>query len=104
MPPAKKKVETVDADLAQDAPEVDAPETPETSGAPNEGETDVASGAGDELEVLVNMPCPKHFPDGWPSQEPGAHANCPHDFGIAFGEHVMISKERALELGFELSE
>lgn len=50
--------------------------------------------------VWVAEPCAKCFPNGWPSTEQGAHVNCPHDHPIAFGSGVMITRERALELGF----
>lgn len=70
--------------------------------APLEAEVEAT---GDEPEVeaetgMVDEPCRKCFPDGWPVQEFDAFANCAHGFGIRYGDQIEITRERAIELGF----
>lgn len=58
--------------------------------------------ANDEGQTVgtVDLPCRVHYPNGWPVEELGAWANCPHGHGIRYGETVEIGRERAVELGF----
>jgi hypothetical protein len=128
MPPVKKKLSAADEKLIEDVKaELDKPadlpddeqdddtdkNSPEIGeGAARDGsEPDDAEDTGkngarddsdDDQEELVTVaePCAKCFPDGWPAQEDGAFVNCAHDHGIRYGELVVITKQRARELGF----
>ena len=120
MPPVAKKAQAkiVDAplpempetpDLPNDEPDSDAPkngdeiESPQVS---DDGEADTLPAApgtipvSDSELVQVFEPCFVCYPQGWPVQEEGASANCPHDHAIVYGQAVLITRERALELGF----
>lgn len=106
MPPAKKKVETVNADLhpaGQAAPDAGVDEAAPDSEAPgaSEGDDDDAPAEESERLIALSEPCKVHFPEGWPSQELGASANCPCGHAIAFGDMVAVTPERAAELGFD---
>lgn len=116
MPPVAKKAVPKVADNPDQPPKDVPPEA--GTGAENLGEGAGSPLAGDdespdggalpdlpgeaEPERLISVadPCPKHFPDGWPAQEPGAHVNCPCGHAISFGQKVDLTVARAVELGF----
>lgn len=83
-------------------PAPDDNETSEAEGSEEDGADEAEDGDGEQVAEtgMVDEPCRKCFPDGWPAAEADAYVNCGHGFGIRFGDQVEITRERAVELGF----
>lgn len=58
------------------------------------------SGEGTPERGLVDEPCRKCYPQGWPTKQTGASASCHHGLTITKGESVEISREDAIKYGF----
>ena len=124
MPPVAKKAQPKVKVEDTELPDAIEPETPDLPD--DEPDSDVSKN-GDEIEspqvtpdvdedvapakvpdapapdsglVQVFDPCFVCYPQGWPTREEGAFANCPHEHAIVYGQAVLITRERALELGF----
>lgn len=100
-PKAEEPTDEVKSDLPDDDKDSDTPQ--DVDNAPDNTEGDASVASIEDEGVWVAEPCAKCFPDGWPSTEPGASVNCPHNHALVFGDSVQISKERAEELGFDVS-
>lgn len=74
--------------------------TPQGSAPDEPGPGETTDGGEVPQTGMVDLPCRKCFPDGWPTTEPDAFVNCGHGFGIRYGDQVEITRERAVELGF----
>lgn len=49
---------------------------------------------------LVDEPCRRCYPAGWPSRVKGTHVSCHHGLSIRYGQPVEITRAQAVELGF----
>ena len=111
---AAVKPDDAEAPAPADEP-TPAPDDNETSGETPEDVADAEDAGGEDDESneaedgdgeqvaetgMVDEPCRKCFPDGWPAAEADAFVNCGHGFGIRYGDQIEITRERALELGF----
>lgn len=118
MPPKKKTPTPEDENLVQDGadlPEVTLPDSEESNedhpalepvemtqgAAADEPAPPAAVTKDDEPRTgMVDEPCRRCFPDGWPVPEQDAYVNCAHDFAIRYGDQIEIARERAVQLGF----
>lgn len=103
------QADTVRTDQVSEQPESSKPpESPPpavSSSTPSKAKaaspaTRDTSGEGTPERGLVDEPCRKCYPQGWPTKQTGASASCHHGLTITKGQSVEISREDAIKYGF----